>query len=217
MKNKPLHTRQLINKEKIIVIMRGVPINSITKTTEALMNGGIKFIEITLDQKDEHNYKECIKSLTLIKDKFGDDLCVGAGTVMSIKQVKEVFNAGASYIISPNTDQSVIDKTKELDLISIPGAFTPSEIASAYEYGADFVKLFPANCFGPQYIKTLTAPLSHIPILAVGGVTPRNMSEYLEAGAVGIGIGSSVVNLRAIQDENYDLITNAAKAFTQTI
>ena len=144
-------------------------------------------------------------------------LHVGAGTVMTEAQLKLATEAGAEYIISPNVDTAIIRATKAVGLISIPGAFTPSEIAGAYQAGADFVKLFPADCVDLKYIKAVCAPINHIPLLAVSGVTPENLGDYLNAGMAGAGIGSILVTKADVANEDYDAIAQRAARYVAVV
>ena len=160
---------------------------------------------------------ETLKCLELVKKKYGDKVCLGAGTVMTVEQVEKAVDAGAEYIISPNLDIEVIEKTKKLDKISIPGAFTPSEMADAYKAGADLVKLFPAGMLGVGYIKALLAPLSHIPVIAVGGINVDNVDQFIRAGAKGVGVGGNLVDRKAIYAGEYDKIKLAAQAYINTL
>ncbi len=202
-----------ILEHKIIAIVRGVEEKHIVDLANALCEGGVKLIEVTFNQND----KDCItKTPALIKriiDELGDKVCVGAGTVVTVEQCEAAIKAGAKYLISPNTDEKIIRRTKELGGISIPGALTPSEAVNAYSYGADFVKLFPAGDFGTGYIKSVCAPLNHIPFLAVGGVTEDNVSDFIKAGVKGVGVGSNLVNTKLINCGEFDKITEIAKKF----
>ena len=123
-------------------------------------------------------------------------------------------DAGAKYIISPNTDEKVIKKTNECGMVSIPGALTPTEIQYAHACGADFVKLFPADNLGIGYIKAVLAPLSHIKLLAVGGVNENNLKDFLNVGVKGVGIGSNITKKELIKQGQYDEITKLAKKYT---
>ena len=113
--------------------------------------------------------------------------------------------------------ENVIKKTKELDMVSMPGALTPSEIQNAHRYGADFVKLFPITNMGIEYVKAIKAPLSHIKLLAVGGINEKNMNDYLKAGVCGFGIGSNIVNKKLIDSGDYDAITELTKKYVRVI
>ena len=153
----------------------------------------------------------------MVREAFADRLHVGAGTVMTEAQRKLAAAAGAEYIISPNVNVEIIRATKAAGLLSIPGAFTPSEIVTAYEAGADFVKLFPADCVDLHYIKAIRAPINHIPLLAVGGVTPENLGAYLKAGMAGAGIGSALVKKEDVAADNFDAIAARAARYVAVV
>ena len=127
------------------------------------------------------------------------------------------IKAGAEYIISPNVDEGVIGKTKELGKISIPGAFTATEIETAYKLGGDIIKVFPAGLLGAEYIRALKAPLSYIPLTAVGGINHENCGSFIAAGAVGIGVGGRLVSREAVAEKRYDEITLLAKKYRRNI
>lgn len=209
--------RELIEQKKIIAIVRGVPAKEMERTVRALLDGGVRMVEITFDHSGREGRDETLKSLRLVREKLGTEVCLGAGTVLTPRDVEDAKEAGADYIISPNVSRTVIERTRELDLLSMPGAFTPSEVVSAYEYGADIVKLFPAALMGIPYIKALLAPLSHIPVSAVGGVTPDSVEEYLKAGVCCFGIGSSLVNAKRVAGGGFSEIREAARQYMQAV
>ncbi len=142
---------------------------------------------------------------------------LGAGTVITPEQVQTAFDCGAQYIISPNVDAQVIKKTKELGMVSIPGAFTPSEMVTAYNAGADVVKLFPAGLLGPAYIQAVRAPLAHIPVAVVGGIDENNIATFFRAGACCAGIGSNLVNRKAVLAGEYSAITQTAQKLAEAL
>jgi 2-dehydro-3-deoxyphosphogluconate aldolase/(4S)-4-hydroxy-2-oxoglutarate aldolase len=144
-------------------------------------------------------------------------MLIGAGTVLTEKQVELTKNAGGKFIISPDTCPEVIKETKKLGLVSIPGAFTPSEAVIAHKAGADFVKLFPITSMGPKYLKDIKAPLSHIRFLAVGGINADNITEYLSVGACGVGIGSDIANKKLIEANDFAAIEENAKCYVKQI
>lgn len=209
-------TVDLIKKEKIIAILRGIPADKICRLAGALHKGGINLIEVTFDQRSS-DYAETLESISLIKREFDGAVGVGAGTVITTEQARLAKEAGAEYIISPNTNEAVIKETKKLGMISIPGAFTPSEIEAAHEYGADFVKVFPISDLGPSYLKAVAAPLSHINLLAVGGVRPENVKDYLKAGACGVGAAGNLVNKEWLTNCEWDKITAVAREYCNTV
>ncbi len=198
---------------KIIAIVRGISSKYILDTVKALSEGGINAVEITFDQKDKEKYLDTAISIDLVRAHFGDKIMLGAGTVTNEETVEFAKKSGATYIISPDVNEKVIRKTKELSLISIPGAFTPTEIMTAYSYGADIVKMFPAGVMGSAYIKAVCAPINHIPVMAVGGVTPQNIKEFIKAGAVGAGVGGSLVDVSAIESGDFNKVVAIAKEF----
>lgn len=208
---------QEILDKKIISIVRGVEPDKMVRIAEALYEGGVTMIEVTFNQKNPASWQETADSIAAIKTAMGDKMFVGAGTVTSVELVDMAAQAGAGYIISPDTDPDVIARTRELGLVSLPGAYTPTEAKQAHNAGADFVKLFPCVGDAPAYLKALCAPLSHIQFLAVGGVTADNAADFLKAGAVGIGVGSSLVNKKWADAGEFYKITEEAKRFVANI
>lgn len=202
---------------KIVAIVRGISSDKIVDLVEAMVKGGVNCVEVTFDQSSEEGKQNTLKAIKAIADNFGDRVCVGAGTVMTVEQVRQAVEVGAEYIISPNIDPEVIAETKRLDKVSIPGAFTPTETAYAYSLGADIVKLFPAGILGTAYIKALKAPLKHIPVTAVGGVNPSNCAEFVKAGCVGVGVGGNLVSADLVNAGKFDEITAVAKAYTDAL
>lgn len=175
-----------IYEHKIIAILRRLQEEDIYLIVDALVQGGIRIIEITADTDN------VLTVIETLKKKYNATLTIGVGTVLQPDRIASFIEAGASFILSPNLNESVIKRTKELGSVSIPGALTPSEIISAYEYGADIVKLFPANRFGSAYLKDLQGPLPHIPILPTGGIDESTIGGYLEIGCAGFGVSSGL-------------------------
>ena len=211
------HAIQRILDEKLIVIIRGVEIDVLIPLVQALYDGGIRLVEVTFDHKYPEINKNTIDAIKTINENFGDMILTGAGTVVTTDLIEKAYDAGAKYIVSPNTDPDVIRRTKELEMVSLPGAFTPSECIAAYNYGADFIKLFPAGEIGAQYLKALCAPLSHLRFIAVGGINETNISAFIKAGAVGAGVGGNLVNKHWIADGEFDKIRDAAKKYVEAV
>ena len=208
---------QKIEKEKIIAIVRGVESEKLIPFAEAVYAGGIRLLEITYSADGSVSDEETAKNIQKLSEQFDGRMHIGAGTVLKEKQVELTKSAGGRFIISPDTYPEVIRKTRELDMVSMPGALTPSEIQSAHRAGADFVKVFPVTNMGIEYLKAVKAPLSHIKLIAVGGINEKNMSDYIDAGICGFGIGSNIVNKKMIEEENFEEITNLAKKYTAVI
>jgi len=209
-------TIEKIESEKIIAIVRNVQKDKLIKLCRALYDGGIRLLECTYDASGVTTDVETANKIKLITSEFGEKMTVGAGTVLTEQQVELTEEAGGKFIISPDVNEAVIKKTKTLELVSIPGALTPSEITSAIRYGADFIKLFPVNAVGGlDYIKAVSAPLSNVKFLAVGGVNENNIASYIKAGFWGVGIGNGIVNTKMIENDDYIGITNLAKRFVE--
>lgn len=211
------NTIREIENNKIIVIVRGVKKDDLIPFAEAIYEGGIRLMECTYDATGKVSDEETAAGIEMLAKHFEGKMLIGAGTVLTEKQVELTARAGGKFIISPDTNPEIIKKTKELGLVSIPGSLTPSEATLANRSGADFVKLFPVGVLGTKYIKDLCAPLSHIKFLAVGGVDHENMGEFLAAGARGIGVGSAIVNKALIAEKNYAAITEAARKYTSRV
>lgn len=204
-------------KHKIIAIVRGMDKEQTINIAKALYEGGIRFIEVTFNQKKPEEFYKTADSIRAIREAMGDKMYVGAGTVTSVELVDMAAEAGALYMISPDMDEEVIRHTRKLGLVSMPGAYTATEAKKAYNAGADFVKLFPCIGDAPAYVKALCAPLSHIPFLAVGGVDANNAGAFIKAGAVGVGVGSSLVNKKWVDAGEYEKITEEAKKMIENI
>jgi 2-dehydro-3-deoxyphosphogluconate aldolase / (4S)-4-hydroxy-2-oxoglutarate aldolase len=199
-----------ILKHKIVAILRGANPADVLKISEALYNGGIRILEITMNST---NPLQVIEELNA---KFGDKMVIGAGTVLDTKMAKDAVAAGAKFILSPIVDVDVIKAAKDMGVIAIPGAHTPTEIAYAYKNGGDIIKVFPST--SPAYIKDVLAPLNHVPLLPTGGINLENIKQYLHAGAVGFGMGSALVNTKMqITDAYLAELTETAKKFVAAI
>ncbi len=206
-----------LKEYKLIAIIRGLDFENIIPTVKALYDGGIRFVEVTFNQTSTTCLEDTKIAIEAIVSEFGEEVYVGAGTVLTEEQVETAINSGAKYIISPNFDKKVVKKTLDMGAISMPGALTPTEIVEAYNFGAHYVKLFPVSQLGLSYIKALKAPLSHIPMLAVGGVNLKNLTEAMKTGIEGAGIGSGIVNKKFIQEKQFDKLTELAKQFTSQL
>lgn len=202
---------------KLVSILRGIGKERILDTAEAICNGGIRCLEVTIDHTSEVAAEETYEMIAMLRDTYGEKICVGAGTVLRTEEVERACRAGAQYIISPGTDRSVIEKTLQLGCVSMPGAFTPSEIAEAYQTGADLVKLFPAGLLGCEYVRAVRGPLAHIPLVAVGGITPETCMDFLKAGCTGLGIGGNLARRDLIEAGKWEQIEQIARSFARQL
>ncbi len=206
-----------IAREKIIAIVRGADPEQCVRIGQALYDGGIRLMEITYNQKDPGSFQTTAEAIGALARTFAGKMDIGAGTVTTEALVELTAAAGGKFIISPETNEAVIRRTLELGLVSIPGAMTPTEILTAHRAGADFVKLFPAAQLGIPYVKAIRAPISHVKMLAVGGINEQNVTDFLDAGLCGAGIGGNLANMKWVAAGEYDKITQTAAAIVQKV
>ncbi len=206
-----------LKKEKIIAIVRGLAPEYLLRLALALEEGGIRMMEVTYDQRCPESWPETARAVEAVEKELGGRLLLGAGTVINAEQVRLTSNAGGHYLVTPVVQPEIIRMGKELGLGVFPGALTPTEILTAWQCGADAVKVFPASSLGPGYIRSVRAPLSHIPLIAVGGINESNAAEYLKAGCIGLGIGGSLVNRDWIRSGQWDRITRLAETYRKSV
>ncbi len=197
----------LVESSRIVAIVRGDLQEREIEIAGALAEGGVVAVEISIVSP---NYAAAIRNLA---KQLGDFVAVGAGTVLTTEQLREVAECGASFVVSPNFDPEVVKLTRELGLASFPGGYTPSEAVAATRCGADAVKIFPAVSLGPGYIKALRAPLPTTRLVPTGGITVENAGEYIAAGAWALGIGSELVSRRDLESPEPAVIAAKARSF----
>jgi 2-dehydro-3-deoxyphosphogluconate aldolase/(4S)-4-hydroxy-2-oxoglutarate aldolase len=188
----------------VVAVIRLQDVNKLSKVVGALHSGGVKAIEITMTVP---NAVAMIRSLA---SSIPSDVLLGAGTVTDLQTAKDVINAGAQFVVSPILNINMINTCNVADIAAIPGCYTPTEIFAAWDAGADVIKLFPATSLGPRYLKDIAGPFPYIKMLPTGGVTIDNIGEWIAAGAVAVGIGSDLLDKKAIEQENYKALTERA-------
>ena len=208
---------EYVKERRIVAIVRGLSPEYLVRLGHAFEEGGIGLMEVTYNQTAPETWKDTANGIEAVEKEFGDRLLVGAGTVITLEQVSMTYNAGGHYLVTPTTQPEIIRAGKALGLGLYPGALTPTEILTAYEAGADAVKVFPASSLGPGYIKAIRAPLSHIPLMAVGGVNEKNAADFMKAGCVGLGVGGNLVNKEWIKNGEWEKITALAKEFRKAV
>lgn len=199
----------------IVAIIRGFEPDVCLRLAEAYFKGGINMVEVTFNQKAPQTWKDTAAAIKAIKDTFNDSVMVGAGTVLTEEQLKICEDAGGEFMVTPNMNASLIRKCVADGLMAMPGAMTPTEAVEAYNAGAKYVKIFPAGVLGPGYIKAITAPLSHIPFLAVGGISPDNIADFIKAGCAGAGVGGNLTNKEWIKAGEWDKIAAVARSLVE--
>jgi len=201
----------LLLKERIVAIVRGLEGESADRAAEALVNGGIRLVEVTM------NTPGALKTIAGWREKFDGRAAIGAGTVLDLQMAKEAAAAGAMYLISPNLDEEVIAFGAERGLSVWPGVMTPTEIVRAWKAGAEAVKVFPMASLGVEYLKEIRAPLDHIPMIATGGVDLTTIRSYFEAGATAVGIGSKLLNREWIKAGDFERLTDNARRYVEIV
>ncbi len=199
----------------IVAIIRGFEPETCLRLAQAYKEGGIDRVEVTFNQREPQSWKDTAEAIRSIKKAFGRDIQVGAGTVLTPEQLHICEDAGGEFMVTPNVNPSLIRQCVADGLVAMPGALTPSEVVEAYDAGASYVKIFPAGSLGPGYIKAIKAPLSHIPLLAVGGIGPDNIAYFIKAGCVGAGVGGNLTNKEWIAAGAWDKITATAAALVK--
>ena len=202
---------RIVRERRIIAIIRGFAPDICLKLAEAYAHGGIGLVEVTFNQKAPETWKDTAAAIRAIKDRFAGSVRVGAGTVLTEEQLRMCEDAGGEYMITPNVNTALIRTCVADGLVAMPGALTPSEAVDAWMAGASFVKIFPAGSLGPGYVKAVMAPLGHIPFLAVGGISPDNVSDFMRAGCVGAGVGGNLTNREWIAAGAWDKIAEVAR------
>lgn len=208
---KKMHVFSEVERTKVIAILRAESADSLVGTINALVAGGITVVEVSMTTPG------AIDVIAEAARQMGSRAVLGAGTVLDAETARTVILAGASFIVSPVLTPSVVEMGHRYGCAVYPGVFTPTEAQAAQELGCDAVKLFPAMPLGPNYIKSVVAPLPHLNIVAVGGVTLENALEFLNAGAIAVGVGSSLVEKAWVRDQAFDKIKARALTWVNTL
>ncbi len=200
-----------IKVEGSVAVIRTDSIERALGAANAVIAGGFRIIEIT------YSFNGATEAIAKLSDANENDLLIGAGTILNRGQVREAVGAGAQFLVSPCVLPEVIDAARELQVAIIPGAFTPTEIYTAYSLGADIVKIFPAVRYGPEYLRALRGPLPQIPIMPTSGVDATNVAEWFRAGAVAVGAVSSVLDPVLIRNGDWAELTQRAQQFMDAV
>lgn len=202
---------QAISDAGVIAVIRAPSKDILIDIAEALIAGGVPGIEVTMSTPN------AIAGIEMLAGKFGDKCVVGVGTVLDAATARDAIAAGAEFVVSPMFHDEIVENTRRLNKISIPGAFTPTEIMRAWKAGADVVKVFPSTALGPGYFKDILAPLPQLKLTPTGGVDVKNAGEWIRAGAVFLGAGSALLSKDAMANKDWANITANAKAFVDAV
>ncbi|AZS16280.1 bifunctional 4-hydroxy-2-oxoglutarate aldolase/2-dehydro-3-deoxy-phosphogluconate aldolase [Paenibacillus lutimineralis] len=203
---------EVLNREKIMAMIRGLRPDTVDRTVEALVQGGIRFLEVTTNTEGVYELVE------RLRQRYEGQLLIGIGTVLDADMAAKSIDAGAQFIVSPNLDEEVISYGLRHEIDVFPGVMTPTEIVRAVKVGAKAVKVFPTGSLGgAAYLKEIRAPLDHIPMIASGSVGLNNLRDILDAGAIGVGIGGNLVKRQWIEAERFNEIQKLAREFVDIV
>jgi 2-dehydro-3-deoxyphosphogluconate aldolase / (4S)-4-hydroxy-2-oxoglutarate aldolase len=205
-------TQELIERVGLIPVLRAKSVAQGRAVVDAMLAGGVTVVEVTM------TVPGAIDLLKELKKEYGTKLLLGSGTVTTAEQCQATIDAGAEFVVSPSLHPEVINVTKANKKVSCPGALTPTEAITAWNAGADYVKIFPCSALGgASYLKSLLAPFPHLKIIPTGGVTLQNADSFIKAGARALGVGADLVNLAAIDAGKPETITETARAYLKVI
>jgi len=208
----PETTQEILERVGLIPVLRAKSVAQGRAVVEAMMAGGVTVVEVTM------TVPNAVELIAQLKKEFGEELLLGSGTVTTPYQAQSTINAGAEFVVSPSLHPEVIAATKRNGKVSCPGALTPTEVITAWEAGADYVKIFPCSAVGgASYLKSLLAPFPHLKLIPTGGVTLQTAESFIKAGAKALGVGSDLVNLAAIDAGHPETITETARAYLKVL
>jgi len=200
-----------IFRRKAVAVLRVKEEDKLKKVIQAIYNGGVSVAEITM------TVPNAIKLIEKMSQELDENIIIGVGSVLSKEIAEEAIKAGAKYVVSPILKKEIIETAQKYDIPVMPGCFTPTEIYSAFEMGADIAKVFPADIVGMSFFKAILAPMPHLKLMPTGGVSLTNAGDWLKAGACAVGIGSALLDNKAIKEVNYLKLTENAKILMNSI
>ncbi|HEY4613219.1 MAG TPA: bifunctional 4-hydroxy-2-oxoglutarate aldolase/2-dehydro-3-deoxy-phosphogluconate aldolase [Bacteroidota bacterium] len=199
-------------KEKAaIAVIRMADAKKLLKVIDAIYRGGVSIIEITM------TVPNALRMIEEVSKSVSSDVTVGVGSVLDAATAQKAVDAGARFVVGPIFKKEIVEAAHRNDVPAMPGCFTPTEIQTAYEAGADIIKVFPADVVGMAFFKGVLAPMPHLPLMPTGGVTLTNAGDWLKAGACAVGIGTALLDKKAIEAENYAQLTENAKILCESI
>lgn len=195
----------------IVAVIRAERSERLVEVARALLAGGVDVMEVTF------TVPGAVHVLEQVADQLGDQVLLGAGTVLDPETARVAILAGAQFVVAPNTNLEVIQLCRRYSRLVMPGAYTPTEVVTAWQHGADIVKIFPSDIGGPRYLKALRGPLPQVRMMPTGGVNLDTAEAFLLAGACALGIGGSLVEPQAVADGNMDRITELARQYVTIV
>ena len=195
----------------IVAVVRSPDSDQLVEVCRALADGGVTVVEITMTVPD------ALQVVARMRAALGDRVLLGAGTILDPETARAALLAGAEYVVAPNLNLDVIRVCQRYSKLVMPGAFTPTEILTAWEAGADIVKVFPADVLGPAFFKAVRAPLPQVRLMPTGGVDLKTAPDFLKAGACCLGVGGQLVEPKAVAERNFDRIRELARQYVAVV
>lgn len=206
-----LSNLQRILEHRIVAVIRSEQPERLVNVARALLAGGVPVMEVTF------TVPQAPRVLEAVADQLGDQVLLGAGTVLDDVTARIAILSGAKFIVCPHTEPAIIQMAHRYDVVVIPGAYTPTEVVTAWQSGADLVKIFPADIGGPAYLKALRAPLPQVRLVPTGGVNLETAADFLRAGAAALGVGSALVEPQAVALGNWSRIEQLARLYVECV
>jgi len=200
-----------IEASGVIAIVRLEEASALRRIVDALAAGDIRAVEVTMTMRG------ALEALSAVSAEVGDQILVGAGTVLDVETARLAILAGARFVVAPTFRAAVVEMCRRYDVVAMPGAYTPTEIVTAWEAGADLVKIFPASSLGPGYVKDLRGPLPQLRLVPTGGVSAENAGAFLAAGAAAVGVGGNLVEPAAVARGDFARVTEQARRLTKAV
>jgi 2-dehydro-3-deoxyphosphogluconate aldolase/(4S)-4-hydroxy-2-oxoglutarate aldolase len=200
---------QQVLEHGMVAILRAPSGEQLVNVARALLEGGINVIEVTL------TVPNALEIVSQVRRELGDKVLLGAGSVLDTETARASLLAGAEYIVCPTVNTDIIRLCNRYDKLVMPGAFTPTEVLTAWEAGGDIVKIFPADVGGPSYLQALYGPLPHVRLMPTGGVNLDTLQDFVKAGACAVGLGSALVEKQALLDGDMDRIRDLAAKYVE--
>lgn len=201
----------IVKQNPVLAILRNVPLSQTVQYAGAVVQGGVHFFEVAM------NSPAALQQIALLRETFGDDVLVGAGTAVTVGQAKAALGAGAQFLLAPSSPAAVLQYCAEHDVLFLPGVFTPTEVQLCLDWGFSVLKLFPAGDLPLRYAKDLQGPYPQTQYVAIGGVTPQNATGFLRAGCAGVGMGSGLLPKQSLQQGDWAACSEAIKQLVSEI
>jgi 2-dehydro-3-deoxyphosphogluconate aldolase/(4S)-4-hydroxy-2-oxoglutarate aldolase len=195
----------------VVAIIRANSSEELIDVAAAIKEGGVDVIEVTMTTPD------ALKVISDVSKKYGDEVLIGVGSVLDAETARAAILAGAEFVVSPVVKQDVIEMSRRYSKVVMPGAFTPTEVLTAWEMGSDYVKVFPSSLGGASLIKAIKAPLPQIPLVPTGGVNVDTAGDFIKAGSAALGVGSALVSSKVVAERQFDVLTETARKLIEEV